>query len=681
MSQFQFTIENSLQYLQEFHDFYNFIEIESKDLNKNPYTYPVITIFCKHIKIVYNLDMVLQQINSTGQFTCQECNQSISHPNRLQKDIRWKLKEEINEYFDTILVIHNHLFPKFLRNKKYKDLILENTVPEIIKNLIETQNSINIKQILESYDIQNLKQREIIFKAICLLDYVQVSLPVRFKACRHPECYELSSLLFYQKENQQDQLKQFVCKQRNCKIKVDISTQEKLFENIYMDNELLRIIKKGLPSIHKYKYNTITHQIEQDSKKQDGLIIDPFIFSLFQREFGLQFSVLDSQFLEYQRNITQHSYYVLQQVPDKKIQLKLKLNKYRTFQLRIIDQIIEQPSRCINCNISNVMDLKSIISNFYLQKKKQQRERTLKCPLCQYEYMINATISNLTYFDQNLFNAFEQGILIQKEGNLYYDGKKLMIEEFQQKQKLEIEDFKQNIKEKQKNLRYTFSQLFCSSNPQLRIQFPLILQKCPQQKIVEFENFYNKITQLEQQDYEQNCLRFCSCDYCQNNAFSFKDFPENVYFHEAFYKALIDFRKSNVNQNIQQFTYDFERNIVIEEQQIVPQQQQNFFIKRSLFKQGFVSLLDDEQYQKRFEKKLVDNQYYFQISQNKLNTPFGTLINNKEGFYCEENKKLSQQIQQNQEKNDWGFQIKKTETKIKTKSDGIVKGKISLDWK
>lgn len=53
--------------------------------------------------------------------------------------------------------------------------------------------------------------------------------------------------------------------------------------------------------------------------------------------------------------------------------------------------------------------------------------------MCNKEYEYIVKISNVVYFDQNLFDAFEQGFLQQAGKIIYYNGKKLMIEEFQAK--------------------------------------------------------------------------------------------------------------------------------------------------------------------------------------------------------------------------------------------------------
>ncbi|CAD8092728.1 unnamed protein product [Paramecium primaurelia] len=684
MNQQPFTIQNSIQYLQQYQGLLNYTQIKLTDENNNRYKYPVITLNCDHTRFALNLETVLQSINQQGYFTCLCKNITINHPRQLQKDIRWNSNEEINEIFEFGVVIHNYLFHQFLRAKKFNQVLQQNFVLQQIKILMDSQNSINISQILQSISKNN--QNQIIFKVICLLDFVQINFPVRFIQCQHPECYDLASILIYQQENsnnnsQIDQLKQFKCKQRQCKVKVDISTQEKIFQNIYLDKELLKLIKKELPTIYKYIYNPITLKIQQDCFIQDDVIIDPQIYQIYKQEFKQQFSALDKDYQDYQKQVIKITQTVLQRTPDVKIEQNLRLHRYKLFQVEEMDQNIEQPARCVNCPISNVMNLKSIISNFYSQKRKYKQDiRYIECVLCETLYSFNVNISKIVYFDTNLFDAQEQGLLenVDKKKKRY-NGKKFMKEEFMSKQKLDLSDFKQYLQQKLQCQQFTFFNLYCNYNSRNLIKLPLILKNCPDQRIIEFESFYNRIEQIQINDYEQKCLQFCNCQYCSNNRFSFKEFPFNVYFHEAFYKALIDFDAQNRNQNI--LTYDFEFNCIIEKQNNLQIQQKSIPIDKQYFKQhGFVPLLGDEQYQDLFQIKNICENIQRQVVKNEIDTVLATLTNTQEGYEGSTKKEMiNQKMKNNIIANKWGFEIIKTETQFLNNELKILKGKVSSE--
>ncbi|CAD8197392.1 unnamed protein product [Paramecium pentaurelia] len=677
MNQQPFTIQNSIQYLQQYQGLLNYTQIKLTDENNNRYKYPVLTLNCDHTRFALNLETVLQSINQQGYFTCSCNNITIKHPRQLQKDIRWNSNEEINEIFDFGVVIHNYLFHQFLRAKKFDQVLQQNFVLQQIKILMDSQNSINISQILQRISKNN--QNQIIFKVICLLDFVQINFPIRFIQCQHPECYDLASLLIYQQENsnnnsQNDQLKQFKCKQRQCKVKVDISTQEKIFQNIYLDKELLKLIKKELPTIYKYIYNPITLKIQQDD-----VIVDPQIDQIQKQEFKQQFSASDKDYQDYQKQVNTIAYTILQRTPGVQIEQNLRLHRYKLFQVLVMDQNIEQPARCVNCPISKVMNLKSIISNFQSQKRKyKQNIRPIKCVLCEKEYSFNVNISKIVYFDTNLFNAQEQGLLENVDQIIRYNGKKFMKEEFMSKQKLDLSDFKQYLQQSFQCQRFTFFNLYCNYNSRNIIKLPLILKNCPEQRIIEFESFYNRIEQIQTNDYEQKCLQFCDCYYCSNNRFSFKEFPFNVYFHEAFYLALIDFNNQNRNQNI--LTYDFEFNCIIEKQNNLQIPQESIPIDKQYFKQGFVSLLDDEQYQELFQIKGIKGNFQYQIVQSQIEVGLATLTNTQEGYEWSTKKEMiNQKMKNNTIANKWGFEIIKTETQFVNNEQKILKGKVSSE--
>ncbi|CAK63060.1 unnamed protein product (macronuclear) [Paramecium tetraurelia] len=677
MRQQYFTLQNSIQYLQEYNGFQEFTEIKLTDHNNERYLYPVLTSKCKHIKYATNLEEVLNAINISGFFKC-ECNNLARHPSQLQKDIRWDANEEINEIFDDGLVIHNKLFHHFKRARRYNTALTDQFVLSSLKILLEQQNSNNIIQIFQRMMQNYQTQKPIYFKAMCLLDLVSLNIPVRFFGCQHPECYDLASLLVYYNENSiyqssSDKLKQFKCKQRTCQVKVDISTVQKLFDNIYIETELLKIIQKGLPSIYQYSYNPNTRQIQQDIVLQDNAIVDPQIQCRYLQE-NKNVPASNEAYQKYQKQVTEYAHVILQRTSIVKAEQKLRLFKYKIFVIPAIIENIKQPARCINCHVSQVMELKYLLSSFQTQKDLyKQQVKQLKCPLCEKMFNYNSFIPNVVYFDKNLFDAFDQGFL-EKSGQTYvYDGKKLMKDEFLQKQKVELIEFKKHLQKDNENQICTFTQLYCCSNPAIPISLPLILKNCPEQRIVDFESFYYSIQQLEVDNYEKQCLKFCNCQYCSNHPFSFEELAFNVYFHEAFYIALTQFNKSKSKNKPDQFTYDFKSNRIIEES-VHSKSIKSIHINIKSFYQGFTSLQDDK-YKENFlpYQKEPNKMFCAYVTSNQITTELAILQNNREGYKGDASTKLKQvneKMRNNEIAKKYGFVITETNSQFK---DGFIK--------
>ncbi|CAD8185766.1 unnamed protein product [Paramecium octaurelia] len=665
MNQKHFTLQNSIQYLKEYNGFQEFTQIKLTDHNKKRYIYPVLTLKCIHIKYATNLETVLDEINLKGLFVC-ECKNTANHPSQLQKDIRWGANEEINEIFDEGTVIHNKLFHNFQRARRYNAALTDQIVLSSLKKLLEQQNSRIISKILQRQGQNFQNQKNIIFKAICLLDSVSLNIPVRFNNCEHPECYDLASLLVYLKENskiqgQADKLIQFQCKQRTCQVKVDISTVKNLFDNIYIDKELLKLIQKGLPSIYKYIYNPNSQQIQQDFLIQSKIIVDRQIYQRYQQEVNQQALASNEAYQQFQKLVMEFAHSILQRTSIVQTEQKLRLFKYKEFEVQPMIEKIEQPARCINCHISQVMELKYLLSDFQKQKDLyKQQIRPLICPLCQNNHKYTVYIPNVIYFDKNLFDAQEQGFL-EKSGEIHiYNGKKLMKEEFQQKQKVELEEFKKILQNENQNQVCTFTQLYCCSNPAIRISWPLVLKNCPEQRIVDFESFYNRIQQLDVKNYHEKCLKFCNCQYCSDNPFSFEEIVFNVYYHEAFYIALTQFNKSKLKFEPYQFTYDFQSNRIIEES-IHTISSKSIIINEKSFIKGFKTIQDE--YQAMFDQKQIQG-YQYQIVSNQLTTQFAIIENTREGYIGESKtqlKEINEKIQNNKVAKQYRFEIDKTE--------------------
>ncbi|CAD8123088.1 unnamed protein product [Paramecium sonneborni] len=187
-----------------------------------------------------------------------------------------------------------------------------------------------------------------------------------------------------------------------------------------------------------------------------------------------------------------------------------------------------------------------------------------------------------------------------------YKGQQYMLQEFMDRQKIRREDYIVNLKE-----AVEFKQLFCILNPKLRIKEPLVLSKCSQKNIVDFQSFYDELKKIDF-DIENIGLTLCKCLSCNQNPI--KTITGNIHFHEPFYEALNKFSKIDNQTKLEKFTYKFEKTeeesyvvrelIQINNPKIKVVQQPKQMDAQNLINvkgnEGFVDLMNDEEYQKFF---------------------------------------------------------------------------------
>ncbi|CAD8209809.1 unnamed protein product [Paramecium octaurelia] len=591
-------------------EIFNSINIDNSSL-LNPqtnarYEHPVLTKNCQHINYCFEKTMALMEISNKNIYKCPFCDGQANSPHDLVDDWRVNAYKEFNEYTQDVTIIKGIMVHRYMRNKKkYLDFFTKNVNIIQFKQMFyrfykETSLSSLIQQDLQKYYAIN--QQKINFWSFCLKDRVKITIPVRIFGCNHYECYELTSLLFYQQQNRKK--KEFLeCNQPGCSNKLKIahkdytkypdtpSTQEmdeqenfldvqELFSGIFVDQDLLDAIKLSNPSSQKFYYNKETGKIQEDLNIVNGQPVDPFIYQFYQNQPGLSTIV---KFQEFQKLIQQQAIAVSQGdllQENKDLNKQVNLYKYRNYKVNMKDKFtnlsIEYPVRCRLCtNLEICMDMRSYIAE-YIYRKKMSLINPFCCPLCNQklsEQILKINIVNQIYLDSNMLSYMFKDMSYSNGTQIFdYKGEQYMFQEFLDRQKIKRENYVAELRERQ----VLFKQLFCIINPNQRIKQPLILQKCPDRKIVDFASFYEELKKINF-DYENQYLILCRCNYCNKNPI--KTFVGNIYFHEAFYEALNKFYEIKEIENDNEFSYQFEdtreNSYVIKNQQ---QQQQKIKI-------------------------------------------------------------------------------------------------------
>ncbi|CAD8123104.1 unnamed protein product [Paramecium sonneborni] len=572
---------------------------------KKRYQEPVVTKDCvNHPKFCFEKKEAIQQIMLTKVYKCPICHKIAKNENDLIQDWRSQAYREFNQYITEVTVIIGIMVNKYVRKQaRYQKFFMEDVYQKELKNMfdrISQENSINflMKNNLSGSQDQ---QKKIQFWSFCLLDRVKITIPVRIMGCKHYECYELTSLLFYQQQNYKK--KQFLeCTQPGCsnRLKIahlDYTTIDKthnlnnvnqtqnnaaqvygewnsnyqvhieeekqkildvqaLFDGIQIDLDLLNAIKRSHPSSYKFYYNQGTQKIEEDVQIINNKYIDPLIEKYYQSNKELQ---QRQQFDDFQNSILQSAISVSQGdllVEDKQLGKKIALYKYRNYKVKMVDlltnKIIEYPVRCKFCtDLSVCMDMRSYIADFTYQKKMFPN-KNYTCPLCktqQKSILIKATIQSNIYLDSNMLSyMFKDMSYTQGTQVFEYKGQQYMLQEFMDRQKIRREDYIGNLIE--------FKQLFCIRNPKLRIKEPLVLSKCPQKNVVDFSTFYDELKKIDF-DIENKGLTLCKCQSCNSNPIW--TITGNIHFHEPFYEALNKFYKLDNYTQLKKFTYKFQK--------------------------------------------------------------------------------------------------------------------------
>ncbi|CAD8110159.1 unnamed protein product [Paramecium primaurelia] len=618
------------------------------------YQNPALTKSCVHRNACFEKEEALQHIQQNKFYQCPNCEHQARSPADLVEDWRVQAYKEFNIIVEDVTIIKGIVVNKYIRNKKkYLDFF---QIDECARQFLDMfqrfslDTSINSMIQKELVSQKSNNQTKINFWSFCLQDRVKINVPVRIFGCKHYECYELTSLLFFQEQNRKK--KEFLdCNQPGCSNRLRIAhidytkqpdtpnipqTEEQerqdkindiitLFSGICVDLDLFNAIKLSNPSSYKFYYNQETEKIQEDIKTENGKQVDPVIKAVYEQHPDFHIKIT---FEEFQKQIQQQAMSVSQGdllLEDKQLGKKISLYKYRNYKVKMQDQLtkltIEYPVRCKLCTDLQVcMDMRSYIADFNYQKKVNPT-KIYSCPLCkkpQNKPMIQTQIQNYIYLDTNMLSYMFKDMSYTNGTNIFeYQGEQYMLQEFMDRQKIKRENYIKELNDRQ----VVFKQLFCIVNNQQRIKQPLLLQNCPKKYIVDFKSFYEASKKIDF-DYEQQDLKLCICDHCNKNPI--KSFVGNIYFHEPFYEALNKFYKLQNPVNDKEFTYNFadnEQDSKVQGQTVssnpkikvvhnVNGQADTQILRNLKGENGFLDLMDDEEYQQLFSKKEIDGFQY-----------------------------------------------------------------------
>ncbi|CAD8124573.1 unnamed protein product [Paramecium sonneborni] len=255
------------------------------------------------------------------------------------------------------------------------------------------------------------------------------------------------------------------------------------------------------------------------------------------------------------------------------------------------------------------MDMRSYIADFIYQKKMFANKNFI-CPLCnaqQQQKVAIASIQNFIYLDSNMLSYMFKDLFYTQGTKIFkYKDESYMRQKFMDRQKIRREDYIAT----QKDSQTEFTNLYCVVNQNLRIKEPLVLSNCPQKHIVDFKSFYEELKKIDF-DIETKGLILCRCHTC--NAKPIKTITSNIHFHEAFYEALNKFCKIENYTQMKSFTYQFQnkvedgyivRSVIFNHPKIKivkqPKQGDIQNLRNAKTNEGFVDLMNDEEYQKFF---------------------------------------------------------------------------------
>ncbi|CAD8123105.1 unnamed protein product [Paramecium sonneborni] len=269
-------MSNPMNYLIQIRLFKN------KKNNGSKYDYPVLTKNCQHLKDCFELNEFIARFQDNQQFNCPICNQIATQFSDLIWDIRSEAYKEFHESIDEITIIKEILVNKYYRNKKYSDLFQKNEIQDQFLISVSNQNNSLLNSLI--YQNQNVE-----LKLICLLDYVKINIPTRIKYCTHLEFYELTSLLYYQQNKQQNE-KYFICTYQNCYKKIDISILH-ILKIFYIKCYLVFII-----IISNFKFQGCIHTQIKNFQKNNFILLEQFTIHLFFLILNISLKVTQKQF-------------------------------------------------------------------------------------------------------------------------------------------------------------------------------------------------------------------------------------------------------------------------------------------------------------------------------------------------------------------------------------------------
>ncbi|CAD8212704.1 unnamed protein product [Paramecium pentaurelia] len=581
---------------------------------------PVITKDCIHVnqQQLLSCQDAVNQIESKNRFVQCLCGKKAESIKHLRKDVRGIAQKLFHNITQFVQVIEGILTHKYSRKKIYTDTISQAPQDASLQNFVRTL----YKRYHESNSISNLILKQGFqgscydFWAYCLLDKIKIIIPTRIIGCSHPACYELTSLLCYQKQcdlnkddsriirDINDKSIIFHCSYPGCENKIDIQTLPLMLSKLFIDQELLNLLNSA-PSI-QFKF---TYDLKNKRFKKDFQDRDPYILNIHQNLDNATYNSIMVQIQSIiQLNISQE------------IQEKLNQQKYQIRKINLIDPLngkqVEFPVRCIKCTDYNrCADIRTYVAYYFKNKKKQGISEQINCPICN-NILETKTglLNNLIYFDQNIISRMFKDSTVNDPKQFDYNGKLYMLEEFLSKQKFSKNTYTSILKQRKNNdgtyvKEVEFNSLKCILNPNRKLQYPLIIKNCQKNSYIDFESFYEKMVECKFKIPEEG-LQLCLCqEYCSKNPI--KKYTTSLFYHEALGDALQSLKNDGLSP--QKFKYNFEEEkfcLVLGNKNTTDTGIDKKIIQEGRFNAGFIDLLTDEEYMQAFRIKTVMGKEY-----------------------------------------------------------------------
>ncbi|CAD8139182.1 unnamed protein product [Paramecium pentaurelia] len=545
------------------------------------YDYPVFGKNCNHFGEKFiNLQDVVNGFNSQNRsYECPHCQivyEEVS--DFVPHDLYIRIKNDFHPLTDKISVLHGILLSHIKRNKKrFGDPLISNKIQQQIKFLLTENNEDQFQKAqqfsyLASFDQRLKSNNQFQFQSLCLLDNVNINIPVRHKDCKHVEAYELTSLICYQIENYRDlknkQLQEresnqyLKCIKKGCSSIFPLISDQKLLDCLVVDFEFLKTIKRSYPGNQLFVVSKIYNDVISLSDFISNSISnkDQFISTYWNKNKNELDQLFKSSFSEFQRIVLEKMATVINLELHKNVKEKINQYKNSNCQMKLKDQsgqMVEFPARCVNCpipkeNESQYSETKIPLLNwdirtfvaFIVHKQKQaehkkQNSEKLQCPLCQTEFkknLVQIQFNNeLIFYDAQLYSKMQINIekIRNEPNNLFsYQGKEYLLDNFKNLWRYTCEDFLSDEKNSEIYKIY-YESIKCSNFEDIRIKDPLINFKCKKQIRFNFDYFYEKFKQNQFQF--KNGIKLCKCQ--ETDCGLVTEIEEQLYYDHVWVEA------------------------------------------------------------------------------------------------------------------------------------------------
>ncbi|KAM3143436.1 hypothetical protein pb186bvf_004497 [Paramecium bursaria] len=661
---------------------------------------PVRTKNCKgHNQWSFDLlDIYTQSANKESE--CGICKEKFTQNDLVLDHYYYSFIRQFNKKCQYIVILKDMCYQKVFRQIKYTKQLDDHK--KLIYSLYERKDEQNnFSKIFKQDGNLNQQLIEFQYQAVCLQDQVKLYLPVRFKECKHIGAYELSSLLCHFKEvvglqekavkdkqvdqNQQQEYQKlqinkiYQCRQPGCKVKINYDINE-LEQNLVLDYELLQAIKLAHPSTINFQVKNNLGVIKFDDEFTN--LKDQFIKNLWdqmpkQTQNLYPSPITDkikvtNSFGEFFSSILDTFQRIFSNQDEQKVLKAFLLSfKYQTHNISLFDKIanriIEYPARCIECkDRSKCLDLRTLLSILYNQKRSEPDKKGIQCPICSFNHQPgkprnSIPINNTLYIDNQLLAQMIKDNSYQKLDNnvLQYDGKKIMLEEYIRNQVITIEQSREQSQVT--NGIFQYQSMKCNGTDTL-LKDPLLLVKCPTQNRFSFDYVYEA---FKKSGFKSNELKLCKCAVCNQSTQDIQD----LYYDEFLAHIIPQLPKNyNINEPIK---YDTQKGeFILElEKQVINQDIKPVINYLKGENKGFFDMKDDLEYQELFKPK-VHNNYQMQVNQRSTMIGGIKVTETADGRTIEgqdQKLKTMNEIAQQEQFAKWGLQVSNIQVKFTKK--------------